>query len=144
VNRHHSLTPTFVEFIPEKLNSGLLYVSRRYRTSSHLCCCGCGLEVVTPLNAAKWTLSEHDDGSVSLSPSVGNWSFPCKSHYWVRRNQIQWAARISPAQIAAVQAHDKYDTIELAKRSRSPLLIIWDRVVEVCSRAADQIKNLWR
>jgi hypothetical protein len=143
VNRHHSLTPIFVEFIPEKLNSGLLYVSRRYRTSSHLCCCGCGLEVVTPLNPAKWKLSEHADGSVSLSPSVGNWSFPCKSHYWVSRNKIQWATRMSAAQIAAVQARDKFDANEFAKRSRPLWLVIWDRAAEICRRAAEEIRNLW-
>src|SRR5258707_7366541 len=104
--RRAELKPAFVEFIPEMLNEGALYVSRRYKTASHLCCCGCGLEAVTPLNPAKWSLAEHPDGSVSLSPSVGNWSFPCKSHYFVRQNTIDWSYGFSPQAIAAVQAQD--------------------------------------
>lgn len=114
----NTLTPNFVEFIPEKLDEGVLYISRRYRTASHLCCCGCGLEVVTPLNPVKWQLTEYLDGSVSLYPSVGNWGFPCKSHYFVARNQIRWANAMSAEQIAAVRAKDKRDSVEYARALR--------------------------
>ncbi len=103
-----NIRPEFVEFIPERLAPGVLYISKRYATASHLCCCGCGLEVVTPLNAAKWHLTKQD-GAVSLWPSVGNWSFPCQSHYWIVGNQIRWAAVMSPERIAAVKARDKRD-----------------------------------
>jgi hypothetical protein len=106
-----ALRPEFVEFIPEKLNEGTLYLSRRYRTASHLCCCGCRLEVVTPLNPAKWRLIEHPDGKVSLYPSIGNWSFPCKSHYFVMKNCIQWAGALLPEQIAIVQSRDQFDAV---------------------------------
>jgi hypothetical protein len=112
------LRPEFVQFIPNSLDDGILYISRRYRTASHLCCCGCGLEVVTPLNPAKWYLSEHADGSVSLTPSVGNWSFPCKSHYIVAHSRVQWAGTMSPRQIAAVQARDRHSVDSLAAASR--------------------------
>jgi hypothetical protein len=117
--RQTRLRPSFVEFIPERLDKRILYISRRYKTASHLCCCGCGLEVVTPLNAAKWHVTEYPDGSVSLSPSVGNWSFPCRSHYIVRKNTIDWAYAFSPQAIAAVQAQDRRDAELLARRSRS-------------------------
>jgi hypothetical protein len=60
------IQPEFVEFIPERLNPGILYVSRRFSTATHLCCCGCGSEVVTPLNPAKWRLTERG-GKVSLT-----------------------------------------------------------------------------
>jgi hypothetical protein len=122
------LSPELVEFIPEKLNEGILYISRRYRTASHLCCCGCGREVVTPLNAAKWQLIEHPDGKVSLSPSVGTLSFPCKSHYFVIRNRIQWAGALSPQQIAAVQAIDRHDVVMLGKDSRSRWVRLYEDV----------------
>jgi len=108
-----NIRPEFVEFIPERLESGVLYISKRYATASHLCCCGCGLEVVTPLNAAKWQLTEQD-GAVSLRPSVGNWSFPCQSHYWIAGNQVRWAAGMSPERIAAVKARDKRDVEAMA------------------------------
>src|ERR1700730_13391675 len=68
MKRIDELQPEFVDFIPERLDRGVLYISRRYSTASHLCCCGCGLEVVTPLNPAKWHLSV-DKGTVSLNPS---------------------------------------------------------------------------
>lgn len=118
MTRINTLTPAFVEFIPEKLDDGVLYISRRYRTASHRCCCGCGLEVVTPLNPAKWRLTEHPGGAVSLHPSVGNWSFPCKSHYFVTGNLVSWAGSMSAAQITAVQARDKFDAVEMGRASR--------------------------
>ena len=102
------LRPKFVEFIPDRLEPGVLYISRRYATASHLCCCGCAREVVTPLNPAKWRITEHE-GKVSLAPSVGNWSFPCRSHYWINANRVQWATAMAPEIIQAVQARDRRD-----------------------------------
>ena len=109
-----ALTPEFVDFIPEHLREGILYISRRYRTASHLCCCGCKREVVTPINPAKWHLTEHPGGTVTLSPSVGNWSFPCRSHYLIIKNRVHWAAAFSDAQIAAVKRRDRRAVDELA------------------------------
>lgn len=115
MTRTDRLRCEFVDFIPENLEAGTLYVSRRYATASHLCCCGCGLEVVTPLNPAKWHLVERV-GTVSLTPSVGNWSFPCKSHYWIKNNTVRWAGAISPDQIAAVKQRDRRDAELLAPK----------------------------
>lgn len=98
----------YVEYIPEQLKPGILYISKRFRTASHLCCCGCGLKVVTPLNPAKWSLADHG-ASVSLSPSVGNWGYPCRSHYLIIRNQVDWAGQLNHRQIAAVQRRDRID-----------------------------------
>ncbi len=80
----------FVEFIPDKLEDGVLYVSITYSTVLHRCCCGCGNEVVTPLSPLDWQLT-FDGETISLFPSIGNWSFPCRSHYWIRENEIKWA-----------------------------------------------------
>jgi hypothetical protein len=91
-----------------------IYISLRYSTASHLCCCGCGLEVVTPLNPAKWRLTERA-GAVSLVPSIGNWSFPCRSHYWITANRVRWAGAMSPEIIAAVKARDRVDAAEFAR-----------------------------
>src|SRR5262249_41051928 len=90
VTRIAQLKPEFVEFIPDRLEPGVLFISRRYSTATHLCCCGCGLEVVTPLKPTKWSLIERS-GAVWLKPSVGNWSFPCRSHYWIEGNRVRWA-----------------------------------------------------
>lgn len=109
-----NLRAEFVEFIPEQLAPGVIYISRRYATASHLCCCGCGLETVTPLNPAKWRVIEHG-GAVSLTPSVGNWSFPCRSHYIIDRGRVVWAKSFSPSLIAVVRAGDQRDAEILAR-----------------------------
>ena len=100
------LTHRFVEFIPEVLEKNVLYVSLAYGTVSHQCCCGCGLEVVTPLTPTDWKLI-FDGETVSLHPSIGNWNFPCRSHYWINRNQVEWAGNWSNRQIVAEQARDR-------------------------------------
>jgi len=102
------LTARHVEFIPEKLERGLLYVSERYATAAHLCCCGCGREVVTPLNASKWRLTEVR-GQPSLWPSVGNWSFACRSHYWIDQGKVRWAPGMSAQEVQMAQARDAKD-----------------------------------
>lgn len=95
----------FVEFIPEKLDEGTVYISIAYATVAHKCCCGCGHEVVTPLSPTDWKLV-FDGETVSLDPSIGNWSFPCQSHYWIKRNTVQWAARWTRDEIKAGKADD--------------------------------------
>lgn len=108
MTRIHQLTPEFVEYIPERPVPGVLYVSQRYGTAMHLCCCGCGNEVVTPLNPAKWRLTGND-ATVSLYPSIGNWSFPCQSHYWITGNRVRWAAAMAPEVIVVVKERDRKD-----------------------------------
>src|SRR5690606_9199611 len=49
---------------------------------------------------AQWRLI-YDGVSVSLSPSVGNWDLPCRSHYWIRNNKIEWAKPWDTARIEA-------------------------------------------
>lgn len=90
----------FVAFIPEALSPSVLYVSTPYATASHLCACGCGLKVVTPIRPTGWTLI-WDGETVTLEPSIGNWGFPCKSHYWIRRGAVVWADRWSETPIGA-------------------------------------------
>lgn len=84
------LNHKFVEFIPEALDDDVLYVSVIHGTAVHGCCCGCGREVVTPLTPADWELT-FDGETVSLYPSIGNWNFPCRSHYWITKNRVEWA-----------------------------------------------------
>ena len=94
----HQITPEFVDEIPRELEVGKLYVCCRYRAVKHLCACGCGVAVNTPLHPTGWTLI-CDGVSVSLSPSIGNWSESCQSHYWIRNNRIHWAPKWSRRRI---------------------------------------------
>jgi hypothetical protein len=99
------LVTEFVTSIPDRLAERTLYVSMEYATVAHKCCCGCGLEVVTPLSPTDWKLT-YDGVAVSLHPSIGNWSFPCRSHYWIDKGRIRWAGQMTQEQIDAVRAHD--------------------------------------
>ncbi len=95
----------FVECLPQDLQEGTVYVSLAYTTAAHLCCCGCGREVVTPLSPTDWKLV-FDGESVSLYPSIGNWSFPCQSHYWIRENRVHWARRWSQEEVETGRTFD--------------------------------------
>jgi hypothetical protein len=97
----------FVEFIPDVLEERTLYVSIHFATVIHKCCCGCGKEVVTPLSPTDWTLI-FDGKTISLDPSIGNWSFECQSHYWIRGSMVKWARQWSGEEIAAGRAHDRF------------------------------------
>ena len=103
-----SVRVEFVECIPDHLDEGILYVSERFRLCSHKCCCGCGEEVVTPLSPAEWKLTREGD-LVSLWPSIGNWDYPCRSHYWIRRNRVVAALPMTERQIARVHDRDRAD-----------------------------------
>lgn len=103
--RHDRLRHCFVEFIPEVLEEGVLYISMEYMTVSHKCCCGCGNEVSIPLSPTDWRLI-YDGKTISLEPSIGSWSLPCKSHYWIRNSQVRWAEQWTPARIQAGRAHN--------------------------------------
>ena len=92
----------FVDHVPERLTDGVLYVSMRFGTVVHRCACGCGEEVVTPLGPAEWRLT-YDGRAVSLEPSIGNWSFPCRSHYWIDDGIVRWARDFSQTEVARVR-----------------------------------------
>jgi hypothetical protein len=117
------LSHKFVELIPDVLDNGVLYVSLAHGTAIHRCFCGCGREVVTPLTPTDWKLI-FDGETVSLYPSVGNWNFPCRSHYWITHNRIEWAENWSDWQIAAAEQRDRqlkakfYDILDGDERAQ--------------------------
>lgn len=103
-----AITPYYVNNIPEKLDEGVLYICERYHVAAHKCCCGCGQEVITPLTPADWLIRKDND-LITLLPSIGNWSFACQSHYWIKRNKVVWSAAMSKEEIGRVRAKDKAD-----------------------------------
>lgn len=101
--REVRLAHVFVDRFPERLDQGVVYISVPFALVTHLCCCGCGYEVVTPLAPQEWKLT-FDGVSVSLHPSIGNWNFPCKSHYWIRNSTVHWDTRRTDKEISASRA----------------------------------------
>jgi hypothetical protein len=128
--RAPSMRPEYVEFIPKILEDGVLYISKKFKTASHRCCCGCGTKIVTPLRPTEFSLTERGD-MVSLHPSVGNWNHPCQSHYWIRDNQVIWAGTMSKEQIRMGRAHDDALKRDYFAKAARP----WWR------RAADRVKE---
>jgi hypothetical protein len=114
-----SISYEFVEFVPPELEEGTLYISIEYATAVHRCACGCGNKVVTPISPAEWQLL-YDGDSVSLMPSIGNWQFPCRSHYWIRRNKIKWAAAWTDEEIAEGRRRDAEDLESYFTGRRTP------------------------
>jgi hypothetical protein len=104
--RRDAIRHEFVEYVPSVLEDGVVYISIPFATATHKCCCGCGSEVVTPLSPTDWRLI-YDGQSISLDPSIGNWSLPCQSHYWIERNRVMWASRWSRAEIDAGRQADR-------------------------------------
>lgn len=105
------MTPTnelayeFNDRFPRDLVAGILYVSIRFATAAHLCCCGCGRQVITPLRPNRWNMT-FDGESVSLMPYVGNAGLPCRSHYVIRRNRIVWHDELTHGAIARGMQRD--------------------------------------
>jgi len=95
----------FVKNAPETLEPGILYVSMEFGSVVHSCCCGCGEEVVTPLTPTDWKLM-YDGETVSLCPSIGNWTLKCKSHYIIKRSRVIESGAWTPAQIATERSRD--------------------------------------
>lgn len=100
------LRPEFVTTFPTPMERGVIYVSTEYNNCGHLCVCGCGQEVITPLSPAQWTIT-YDGENITMHPSIGNWSLPCRSHYVVHRGQIWWARDYTELEIAANRIRDR-------------------------------------
>lgn len=133
-----TVIPQFVETSPDQLDDGVIYISQKYGTAMHKCCCGCGEEVVTPLTPADWRLRV-DGLYVTLTPSIGNWNFPCKSHYWIRRNRVDWAGAMTPEEVREVQEGDRITKEQYVAAVNARKL--GDRSD---TSAATRLKRFWR
>lgn len=82
------LKPEFVETMPSIIEDGILYVSLKYKVAIHNCICGCKEKTVTPFSNGGWTITIKEN-LVTLRPSIGNYQFPCRSHYYITDNNVQ-------------------------------------------------------
>ncbi|MCD8361506.1 MAG: hypothetical protein LUC98_00885 [Lachnospiraceae bacterium] len=84
------ILPEFVEEIPQNVEDGYLYLCLPYNAVIHRCACGCGEIISTPLDKSYGWVMQYDGEAVTLSPSVGNGAYKCRSHYYIRENRIVW------------------------------------------------------
>lgn len=96
----------FVEFIPKELEDNVIYISIRFKTIVHNCVCGCGNKTVTPISPTDWRLI-FNGKSITIEPSIGNWGFPCESHYWIIDNHIEWAPKWTKDEIKVGRNYNK-------------------------------------
>ncbi len=140
--RHQALEHRFIKHIPDILEAGILYVSLEYGTVAHSCCCGCGEEVITPLTPTDWKLI-FDGETISLHPSVGNWSLPCRSHYVIKRGQICVAAPWSERQIEAERQRDHLAKAKHFNQAHTPDEVKTRDVPEPATENLGWFRNIW-
>ena len=90
----YQILPEFVDEIPEKISEGYLYLCLPYNAVIHKCACGCGEIISTPLDKKHGWIMQYDGEEVTLSPSIGNGSYKCRSHYFIRGNNIVWLGKM--------------------------------------------------
>ena len=100
------IRPEFVDLIPDMVEEGVLYISIPYATATHKCPCGCGEIIVTPIKPTDWEITWNGK-TISINPSIGNWSIPCQSHYWIEENKIIWSRKWDYSEIKTGRAKDK-------------------------------------
>ncbi len=119
-----------VYYMPKELKPGVLYVSKEFKTAAHLCACGCGAKIRTPLAPTEWSLEETDKGP-TLHPSVGNWQQVCQSHYWIYRGEVKWSEKWTSGQIAGGRRGEEerrrvyYDTLDRQHGGAMQKLWLW-------------------
>lgn len=119
-----------VHYMPKELKPAVLYVSEEFDIAMHLCACGCGSKIKTPLGPTEWSVEEAKSGP-SLRPSVGNWQQACQSHYWIDRGKVVWAKKWTPNEIAAGRRREEerrrayYDALDRRRSGALHRLWIW-------------------
>lgn len=90
-------TPVYVTLAPNDMEQGKVYISEEFNTAIHKCLCGCGEKVVMPLAHGDgffrnkgWNIIKEANGTVSFSPSVGNFQSKCNTHYIMTKNKANF------------------------------------------------------
>ena len=121
-----------VHYMPKVLEPGVLYVSEEFKTAAHLCACGCGAKIRTPLGPTEWRVYESKKGPC-LFPSVGNWQQTCQSHYLIQDGKTLWAGKWSPEEIAVGRKNEAlrrvahYETLDNRRKRLWPNIRQWIR-----------------
>jgi hypothetical protein len=130
-----------VHYMPRLLEPGIVYVSEEFGAAAHVCACGCGAKIRTPLGPTEWQLDETSDGP-TLNPSVGNWQQACRSHYWIWKGTVEWSDDMTEAQILAGRRREHRRRVTyFANRDRerraknpSPSRHLWNFIKALVSR----------
>lgn len=81
------IIPVFVEFMPNNYEDNHVYITLKYKSSTHKCLCGCGNLSILNLNEKNehsWRLTVNSSNKITFYPSILN-TF-CLSHYIITNN----------------------------------------------------------
>jgi len=131
----------FVDYIPDIIKDGILYISLDYGTVIHKCVCGCGNEVNTPLTPNDWKMTYNGE-DITLKPSIGNWSFECKSHYWITNNEIEWSVKWSKNEIQQVREFENSERQDYYQNKKSKVLDTLDNKEQTIPKTT-KVKKSW-
>jgi hypothetical protein len=126
------LVHSFVGCIPERLAPGTIYVSTSYSTVVHLCACGCGIEVVTPIGPGDWHMG-WNGCSITLEPSIGSEGLACRSHYRISDGLVEWLPEATSDPVPEPKGG------RLWRRLRSAFRAFSTGMVSMSRRAADPV-----
>jgi hypothetical protein len=122
--------------MPKVLEPGVLYVAEEFGAAAHLCACGCGVKIRTPLGPIGWSLEETENGP-TLHPSIGNWQQRCQSHYLILDGEVKWAETWTRKQIAAGYRREEARRrvyYEAKGRKRGSMRKLWHRMKRALKR----------
>ena len=103
-----------VERIPTDLEDGVVYVSEEYEIAALKCACGCGHKVTLLLGDGHQV--RELNGGADISPSIGVWDAPCRSHFCIKRGELVWAAEMSENAIRASMENQLQRHIQMTRQ----------------------------
>ena len=116
-----TITPEFVEYISDNeddLVEGTVYITMKHGMVVFRCPCGCGGLSEFMLDPIRYRM-EYDGENVSFYPSVGIPYLECRSHYWIRDNQVQWCAPMEDWEIDRARRRELASALEVREREKS-------------------------
>ncbi len=105
-----------VERFPAALADNVVYVSEEFEVAALKCACGCGHQVNLLLGDGHTVYDE--GGLADISPSIGVWDAPCRSHFWIHRGRVRWADQWSDAEIHSAMERQLSRHVQHAKASQ--------------------------
>ena len=83
---------------------------------------------------------------MSLWPSIGNWKYACRSHYWITENRIIKGSSMTDTQIEEVMKRDRRDKdkyIQLGNKKGTKVLTkSWFELI--IQRIRSLTQTIWR
>lgn len=130
----------FTRYIPEDLEENTLYISTKFNTAIHLCICGCDNKVVTPLSPIDWSM-KYNGKTISLDPSIGNWNFECKSHYWITDSVIIHSKKWTNKQIELVQKQEQQEKHDYFEDQNNHVVRHEEKITITTAKSNSRILN---